>query len=77
MKIPLSIVKVAAYISEKIGELLNKPLTFNTDKYNIMKQRNWLCDIGPLQRDIDFVPKYYLKDGVEKTIEWYKDKGWL
>ncbi len=77
LKIPLSIVKVAAYISEKIGELLNKPLTFNTDKYNIMKQRNWLCDIGPLQRDIDFVPKYYLKDGVEKTIEWYKDKGWL
>lgn len=77
LKIPLSIVKVAAYVSEKVGELLNKPLTFNTDKYKIMKQRNWLCDVSPLERDIDFTPQYYLKEGVEKTIAWYKDKGWL
>lgn len=77
LKIPLSIVKVAAYVSEKVGELMGKPLTFNTDKYTIMKQRNWLCDVSPLQRDIEFKPNYYLKEGVEKTIAWYKDKGWL
>ena len=77
LKIPLFIVKGAAFVSEKIGELLDKPFTFNTDEFKIMKQRNWLCDISPLQRDIDFAPKYYLKAGVEKTIEWYKDKGWL
>lgn len=77
LKIPLFIVKGAAYVSEKIGELLSKPLTFNTDKYKIMKQRNWTCDISPLQRDINFTPKYYLKNGVEKTIDWYKERGWL
>ncbi len=77
LKIPLFIVKAAAFVTEKIGELLDKPLTFNTDKYKIMKQRNWLCDISPLKKDIDFTPKYYLKEGVEKTIAWYKNKGWL
>ena len=77
IKIPLFIVKVAAHISQKIGEILGKPLTFNTDKYKIMKQRNWACDITPLQKDIGFSPNYLLKEGVEETITWYKNNGWL
>lgn len=77
LKIPLFIVKIASHISEKIGEMLGKPLTFNTDKYKIMKQRNWACDISPLQEDISFSPNYLLKEGVEETIAWYKSNGWL
>lgn len=77
LKIPLFIVKPASYVSEKIGELLNRPVTFNTDKYKIMKQRNWACDITPLKKELDFVPKVHLEEGVEKTIAWYKEKGWL
>ena len=77
LKIPLFIVKAASYVSEKVGELLNRSVTFNTDKYKIMKQRNWSCDITPLQEEIDFTPKVHLKEGVERTVAWYKDKGWL
>lgn len=77
LKIPLFIVKAASVVSEKIGELLNQSVTFNTDKYKIMKQRNWACDITPLQKELDFTPKVQLKEGVEKTIAWYKEKGWL
>ena len=77
MKIPLFIVKAASVVSEKIGELFNKPVTFNTDKYKIMKQRNWACDITPLQKELDFTPKVYLEEGVGKTIAWYKERGWL
>jgi nucleoside-diphosphate-sugar epimerase len=77
LKIPLFLVKAASHVSEKIGELLNKSVTFNTDKYKIMKQRNWTCDIGPLQKELNFTPKIYLEEGVEKTIAWYKEKRWL
>ncbi|HTN68716.1 MAG TPA: NAD(P)-dependent oxidoreductase [Dysgonamonadaceae bacterium] len=77
LKIPLFMVKAAAYVSGKIGELLRKPVTFNTDKYKIMKQRNWTCDITPLEKDLDFSPNYLLKEGVEETIDWYKEKRWL
>ena len=77
LKIPLFIVKVASYVSEKIGELLNQSVTFNTDKYKIMKQRNWGCDITPLQKELDFTPKVHLEEGVEKTIAWYMERGWL
>lgn len=77
LKIPLFIVKVISFATEKVGELLNKSVTINTDKYKIMKQRNWACDISPLEKDINFTPKVHLQEGVEKTIAWYKEKGWL
>lgn len=77
IKVPLFLVKSASFISEKIYGLLGKTTTFNTDKYKIMKQRNWSCDITPLQRDLDFKPEYRLKQGVEKTVKWYKEQKWL
>ena len=76
-KIPLFIVRPAAFISEKTATILGRVSTFNSDKYRIMKQRNWSCDISPLQKDIDFKPRFRLKEGVNKTIEWYKENGWL
>lgn len=76
-KIPLFMVKPAAFISEKTATILGRVSTFNSDKYRIMKQRNWSCDISPLQKDIDFKPRFRLKEGVNKTIEWYKENGWL
>lgn len=77
IKFPLFIVKTAAWVNEKTAALLGKTSTFNSDKYRIMKQRNWTCDITPLKEDINFIPKYRLKDGVEKTVKWYRENGWL
>ncbi|MEA5081766.1 MAG: NAD(P)-dependent oxidoreductase [Dysgonamonadaceae bacterium] len=77
IKFPLFTVRTAAYISEKVSGLFGKTSTFNTDKYKIMKQRNWNCDISAIQNDLGFVPDYPLLKGVEKTVAWYKSQGWL
>lgn len=77
LKVPLFLVKPAAYINEKTAALFGKATAFNSDKYRIMKQRNWACEIAPLEEDIGFQPAYRLKEGVEKTIAWYQKKGWL
>ena len=49
----------------------------NSDKYRIMKQRNWQCDITPTVEELGYSPEYDLERGVKETIAWYKDKGWL
>ncbi|MGI6047873.1 MAG: NAD-dependent epimerase/dehydratase family protein [Petrimonas sp.] len=77
IKIPLWIVKSVAFVSEKMFGMLGKTTTFNTDKYKIMRQRNWSCDITPLQRDLDFQADFPLKKGVEETVKWYKQRQWL
>lgn len=76
-RIPLPLVHTACIISENIGKLMNKSMTLNTDKYIILKQRNWICDTEPLHKDLGFVAEYPLRRGLEEAIEWYKEKGWI
>lgn len=76
-RIPTGLVYIACQCSEAIGKLIKKPMTLNGDKYKILKQRNWICDITPLQNDLDFKPEYPLRKGLEETIESYRREGWL
>jgi len=77
LKIPLCIVYTASVLSEIVAKLRNKSSTLNRDKYKIMKQRNWSCDISPITEDLGFSPDYFLKQGLEESVEWYRNNGWL
>lgn len=77
IKIPLSILKLVSIVSEGISKLTKKPSTLNRDKYKIMKQRNWVCDIEPLKKDLDFSPQYNLEKGLTESVSWYKKNNWL
>ena len=74
---PLIILKVVSLLAEFWAVHSKKPSTLNSDKYNIMKQRNWQCDISPAVRELGFAPQYNLEQGVRETIAWYKNEGWL
>ena len=76
-RIPLPFVYLGCLISEQIGKLLHKGMTLNSDKYKILKQRNWICDIHPLQEDLGFRAEYPLRKGLEESIAWYKQHKWL
>ncbi|MDH6355309.1 nucleoside-diphosphate-sugar epimerase [Dysgonomonas sp. PH5-45] len=77
IKVPLSVLKVVSVIAEGLSKLTKKPSTLNRDKYVIMKQRNWECDIQPLVVDLGFSPRYDLRKGLEESVEWYRNNGWL
>ena len=77
IRIPLSIVKVVSIVSGVVSRLTGKPTLLNPDKYRVLKQRNWTCDITELERDLNFKPQYNLRKGMEETIAWYKKNGWL
>lgn len=76
-RIPTGLVYIACLLSELIGKISGKGMTLNTDKYKILKQRNWICDVQPLQDDLGFTPAYTLRQGLEEAIAWYKEQGWL
>ena len=67
-RIPLWLVYFVCLCSEWIGRLAGTPQTLNTDKYNILKQRNWICDTEPLRKEIGFIPAYDLRKGLEETM---------
>ena len=77
IRLPLVFLKIVSYCAEFFASLTGSASKLNRDKYNIMKQRNWICDITPLQKELEFEPDYPLEKGVYETVNWYKKSGWL
>lgn len=74
---PIWLLKVISTIGEFTAHLTGKISALNRDKYNIMKQRNWRCDISPARKELGFNPEYNLEQGTEITMKWYKANKWL
>lgn len=74
---PLWTLWLVSTIVGGIAHLLGRSSTLNGDKYKIMKQRNWQCDITPLQTELGYVPQYDLARGVKEAIAWYKKERWI
>ncbi len=69
VRLPLWAVYAASAVAEEIGRARLKASTLNRDKYKIMKQRNWSCDIS--RRDFGFAPRFSLEEGMRRTVEAY------
>ena len=74
---PLWVLYAVSAVAGFIGKLTLKPSTLNSDKYKIMKQRNWSCDTTDAVRDFNFSPRYDLEKGVAEAVAWYKPAGRL
>ena len=74
---PVWVLRIVTFFGEYIGRMTGKVTALNNDKYNILRQRNWRCDIQPAIDELGYQPQYDLQRGVKETIKWYKNKGWL
>lgn len=74
---PIWLLRIITYVGDKIGHITGKISALNNDKYHILRQRNWRCDIEPARKELGYEPQYTLERGVPLTIKWYKDNGWL
>ena len=68
LTIPLWLGRVAARITDMAGRLCGRTFTFNSDKFRILAQRNWQCDITPLTEELGYHPHYNLEAGIAETI---------
>ena len=74
---PLWVLKIVCTVGEYYSKLSGKVTALNNDKYNIMRQRNWRCDIEPARKELGYEPQVKLEEGVRRSIQWYKDNKWL
>jgi nucleoside-diphosphate-sugar epimerase len=77
VKAPIWVLRVITFFGDKVGHITGKISALNNDKYHILKQRNWRCDIQPAIDELGYSPQYTLEQGVPITIKWYRDNGWL
>ena len=65
---PLCVLWLVSRAAEWIAARRGTLSTLNSDKYRIMKQRNWRCDITPAVEELGYKPAYDLRRGVEETF---------
>ena len=74
---PVWLLRIVTSFGELAGRLTGKVSALNNDKFHILRQRNWRCDIRPAVEELDFHPEYPLERGVRETVAWYKENHWL
>ena len=77
IKAPVWFLRVVCAINGSFSTWRGRTTTLNRDKFHILCQRNWQCDIQPAVKELNFRPEYPLARGVKETIAWYKKEGWL
>lgn len=73
VRLPMWMVYAASVVAEKWGVAKARPSTLNRDKYKIMRQRNWDCDVSDAVRDFGFNPQFSLERGVSETVKSLKE----
>ena len=74
---PVWVLRIVTFFGEYYSRLTGKITALNNDKFNILRQRNWRCDIQPAIDELGYHPEVDLKEGVRRAIKWYKEQGWL
>ena len=77
LKAPIWLLRIVTLCGDFIGRLTGRVTALNSDKYHILRQRNWRCDIRPAIDELGYQPQYQLERGVKETIAWYKENKWL
>ncbi len=77
IKAPLWFLRAVCAVNGTVMRWLGKLTTLNMDKYHILAQRNWNCDITPARQQLGYEPEWPLERGVPETVAWYKQAGWL
>jgi dihydroflavonol-4-reductase len=74
---PIWLTKAICTLGDMWGRISGQVTALNNDKFHILSQRNWRCDISKTVNELGYIPKVKLEDGVRKTVEWYKQSGWI
>lgn len=61
-------------LATKLGP---KPSVLNYEKGIDFIQRYWICSPDKARRDVGFTQQISLQEGIQETVAWYRDMGWL
>lgn len=76
IKIPLAPVLLMAYICERICTPLGIEPPLHKRRVSFF-QNNRAFSIEKAKKILGYKPQFSLKEGIQRTIQWYEEHGWL
>lgn len=74
LPIPRPVMKLITEIGSRIGSGAS---IINRDKLNELKHSHWICEADKAERELGFITKIGLKEGIKWTADWYRIQQWL
>ena len=74
MRVPKPVLSVLVGFSDRFGK---KASILNRDKIRELSHSHWICDISKAEREIGFIPRVTIKEGLKWTADWYRIHQWL
>ena len=77
IRLPHFIVFTVAAFAQFFAIFSTKPATLNIEKAKDLTQRYWTCDTSKAIRDLGYIQKIPIEEGIRRTCEWYKEMKWI
>ncbi len=77
VRLPHFLVMGVAAVSEFFGKFSDKPPVFNYEKGLDFIQSYWIGSVEKAKRDFGYASQVGLEQGIFKTLQWYKEHGWI
>ena len=74
--LPRRLVETAALGAELYGRATNTAVMLTRDKLNELFEQ-WVCDSTRARRELDWKPEVSFEVGVQRTMAFYREAGWL
>ena len=72
IRAPLWFLRIVCALSGTLSKVTGRMNALNMDKYHILSQRNWQCDIEPAKRDFGYDEPMHLKTACTTSITYTK-----
>ncbi len=77
VRVPLAVASLVVAFSSLVAGIKKKPHQLNKSKIIDMIQEGWVADTRKAEERLSFRAAYTLAQGVQETIAWYRENGWL
>ncbi len=77
VNISLGSLYAASVLSELRSRFTGRVSLFSRDKYRDLIQPGWVADTTKARDTLSFVARTSLDAGMEETVAWYRERGWL
>jgi nucleoside-diphosphate-sugar epimerase len=77
LKVPAAAAYAAGYCAELWSQVTRKPGIVSRDKVSEMACTYWICDTRRAKDELAFEARTNIGEGLELTLAWYREAGWL
>jgi len=77
IRIPRSGLYLACVAQEVLSWATSRPNIMSRQKLPELLAPGWVCSTDRIRQDLGFTAPTALKEGVVRTLEWYRREGWV